>query len=52
MIGHVQDAKFPKEAWDTLEKLYETNTKARQIQLKNELHTVEKKSMSISMTML
>ena len=28
--------------------LYETNTKARQLQFKNELHTVEKKSMSIN----
>ena len=48
MIGHIQDAKSPKEAWDTLVKMFATNTKARKIQLKNELHTVEKKSMSIS----
>ena len=48
MIGHIQDAKSPKEAWDTLVKMFATNTKARKIQLKNELHTVEKKSMSVS----
>ena len=48
MIGHIQDAKSPKDAWDTLVKLYETNTKARKIQLKNDLHTVEKKNMSIN----
>ena len=27
MIGHIQDAEFPKEAWDELVKIYETNTK-------------------------
>ena len=48
MIGHIQDAKSPKDAWDTLVKLYETNTKARKIQLKNDLHTIEKKNMSIN----
>ena len=48
MIGHIQDAKSPKDAWDTLVKLYETNTKARKIQLKNDLHTVEKKNMFIN----
>ena len=48
MIGHIQDAKSPKDAWDTLVKLYETNTKARKIQLKNDLHTVEKKTLSIN----
>ena len=48
MIGHIQDAKSPKDAWDTLVKLYETNTKARKIQLKNDLHTVEKKNLSIN----
>ena len=47
MIEHIQDAKSPKDAWDTLVKLYETNTKARKIQLKNDLHTVEKKNLSI-----
>ena len=48
MIGHIQDAKSPKEAWDISVQLFATNTKARKIQLKNELHTVEKKNMSIS----
>ena len=46
MIGHIQDAKSLAEAWKSLVTLYETNTKARKLQLKNELHTVEKKSMS------
>ena len=43
-----QDAKSPKEAWEILVKLFATNTKAKKIQLNNELHIVEKKSMSVS----
>jgi hypothetical protein len=31
MIVHVQDAKSPKQAWDTLVKMYNTNTQARKI---------------------
>jgi hypothetical protein len=26
MIVHIQDAKSPKQAWDTLVKMYNTNT--------------------------
>ena len=49
MIGHIQDANSPKDAWNSLVTLYETtNTKARKLQLKNELHTVEKKNTSIN----
>ena len=40
MIVHIQDAEMPKEAWDTLVKLYNTNTIARKMQLKQELHNV------------
>jgi len=28
MIVHIQDAKSPKQAWDTLVKMYNTNTQA------------------------
>jgi len=28
MIMHIQDAKSPKQAWDTLVKMYSTNTQA------------------------
>ena len=48
MIGHIKDEKSPKEAWDGLVKQYETNTKARKQQLKNEFNTVSKKSLSIN----
>ena len=42
MIGHIQSAESAKEAWDTLEKLYHTNTKPRKIQLKKELNNMKK----------
>ncbi len=34
MIVHIQDAKSPKQAWDTLVKMYNTNTQAHKMQLK------------------
>ncbi len=40
MIVHIQDAKSPKQAWDTLVKMYNTNTQARKMQLKQELHNL------------
>ena len=48
MIGHIQDLNTLKEAWDALERLYNTNTKARKIQLKNELNNLKKRNMSIN----
>ncbi|MCO5606578.1 hypothetical protein L7F22_060766 [Adiantum nelumboides] len=48
MIGHIQDATSPKQAWDRLVSIDTTNTKARKIQLKNELNTVKKENLSIN----
>jgi hypothetical protein len=48
MIMHIQDAKSPKQAWDTLMKMYNTNTQARKMQLKQELHNLQKDKMNIS----
>ena len=48
MIVHIQDAETPKEAWDTLVKLYSTNTTARKMQLKQELHNVQRNKLSIN----
>ncbi len=31
IIVHIQDAKSPKQAWDTLVKTYNTNTQARKM---------------------
>jgi len=43
MIVHIQDAKSPKQAWDTLVKMYGTNTQARKMQLKQKLHNIQEK---------
>jgi len=40
MIMHIQDAKSPNQAWDTLVKMYSTNTQAWKMQLKQELHNL------------
>jgi len=48
MIVHIQDAKSPKQAWDTLVKMYSTNTQARKMQFKQELHNLQKDKMNIS----
>ena len=49
MIGHIQELNSAKEAWDALEKLYTTNTRARKIQLKNELNNMKKsRGMSVN----
>ncbi len=48
MIVHIQDAKSPKQAWDTLVKMYNTNTQARKMQLKQKLHYLQKNKMNIS----
>jgi hypothetical protein len=38
MIMHIQNVKSPKQAWDTLVKMYSTNTQARKMQLKQDDH--------------
>jgi len=48
MIVHIQDVKSPKQAWDTLVKMYNTNTQAHKMQLKQELHDLQKNKMNIS----
>ena len=49
MIGHIQDLESSKEVWDSLERLYTSTTKARKIQLKNELNNLKKSpSMSVN----
>jgi hypothetical protein len=48
MIVHIQDVKSPKRAWDTLVKMYSTNTQAHKMQLKQELHNLQKNKMNIS----
>jgi hypothetical protein len=40
MIMHIQDAKSPKQAWDTLVKMYNINTQTHKMQLKQKLHNL------------
>jgi hypothetical protein len=40
--------KSPKQAWDTLVKMYNTNTQACKMQLKQELHNLKKNKMNIN----
>ena len=42
MIRHIQSVGTSKEAWETLEKLYHSNTKPTKIQLKKELNNMKK----------
>ncbi len=48
MIVHIQDAKSPKQAWDTLVKMYSTNTQALKMQFKQKLHNLQKNKMNIN----
>ncbi len=47
MIVHIQDAKSPKQAWDTLVKMYSSNTQTCKMQLKQELQNLQKNKMNI-----
>ncbi|MCO5564380.1 hypothetical protein L7F22_018040 [Adiantum nelumboides] len=42
------DANSPKDAWDNLIAFNATNTRARKIQLKNELNTISKGDLSVN----
>ena len=48
MIVNIQDEKTPKEAWNTLVKLYSTNTTPRKMQLKQESHNVQMNKLNIN----
>ena len=50
MIMHIQDASTPKEAWDTLVKLYSTNTTTRKMQLKQHYKVMPPYTRSIHAT--
>ncbi len=47
MIVHIQNAKSPKQVWDTLAKMYSTSTQAHKMQLKPELNNLQKNKMNI-----
>lgn len=43
IVGHIQDADFANEAWDNLIAINANVTRARKIQLKNNLNTINKR---------
>ncbi|MCO5551579.1 hypothetical protein L7F22_005084 [Adiantum nelumboides] len=48
IVGHIQDAASPKDAWDNLIAFNATNARVRKIQLKNELNTIKKGYISVN----
>jgi hypothetical protein len=48
MIVYIQDVKPPNQVWDTLVKMYSTNTQACKMQFKQELHNLQKNKMNIN----
>ena len=42
MVGHIEDLSCAKDVWDALESFYSINTRAKKIQLKNELNNMKK----------
>ncbi|MCO5569291.1 hypothetical protein L7F22_023003 [Adiantum nelumboides] len=48
IVGHIQDADSPKDAWDNLIAFNATNTRAKKIQLKNELNTIKKGDLLVN----
>ena len=48
MLGYIQEAKTPKEAWGNLKKIFAANTTIRKLQLREELNNIQQKDMSIS----
>ncbi|MCO5589370.1 hypothetical protein L7F22_043337 [Adiantum nelumboides] len=48
IVGHIQNADSPKDAWDNLIAFNATNTRARKIQLKNELNRIKKGDLSVN----
>ena len=48
MIGSIQNLDTSKKAWNTLKRLYNTNTRARKIQLKSELNNMKRNNLSVN----
>ena len=40
LIAHIKKTQTPKEAWDIKHKIYGTSTKAKKMQLKQQLHGI------------
>jgi len=49
LLIHIQDADTPREAWGILCQMYESDIGARNIQLKQQIHSVTRRNRSILM---
>ena len=47
MLGYIQDAKTPKEAWGNLKKIFAGNTTTRKLQLSQQLNNIQLSDMCI-----
>ena len=52
MLGYIQKAKTPKEAWENLKKFFVANTTTRKLRLHRELNNVQQRDMSITIYIL
>ena len=48
MLSHIRDAKTPKEAWESLRKIFVANRSAQKLQHRQELNNIRQKDMSMS----
>ncbi|MCO5575889.1 hypothetical protein L7F22_029695 [Adiantum nelumboides] len=48
IVGHIRDADSSKDAWSNLIAFNGNNTRARKIQLKNELNTIKRGNLSVN----
>ncbi|MCO5558523.1 hypothetical protein L7F22_012108 [Adiantum nelumboides] len=48
IVGYIYDVDSPKDAWDNLIAFNATNTRARKIQLKNELNLIKQEDLSVN----
>ena len=48
MLGHIRNVESAHAAWTTFENMFSVNTKARKIQLKQELNTLKKGTMTVN----
>ena len=48
MLGYIQEAKVPKEAWENLKKIFAANTMTRKLQLHQEVKNIQKRNMFVT----
>ena len=48
MLGYIQNAKTPKEAWENLKKIFAASTMARKLQLCQKLNNIRQRDMAVT----